>query len=82
MYEKFKKLINRFFLFILSLPGAFIILAPIFLLYGGYLLLSSNGRRKLKKYFLSIINFLNLFKTREGRRQSWVLIKNFWNGRN
>jgi len=82
MYEKFKKLINRLFLFILSLPGAFIILAPIFLLYGGYLLLSADGRIKLKRYFLLTVNFLNLCKTREGRRQSWILIKNFWNGKN
>lgn len=82
MYQKLKKFINRIFLLVLSAPFGFIILAPFFLLYSFYLISYSDGRKKLKNFFLYTIDLLKMTRSKKGRENAWRIIKNFLEGKN
>ena len=82
IYSKSKKLINRIFLFILAMPMGIPLLLPFFLIYGIYLSMSFKGRNKLKNYYLIFIYSMKLIKTKDGRRELWLNIKKFWDGKN
>lgn len=82
MYDKFKKVINRVFLFILAMPFGIPILAPFFLIYGIYLYSFPEGRNKLKKYFETFKECLKLLKNKSGRKELIQRMKFFWAGKN
>lgn len=82
IYAKFKKIINRIFLFILAMPMGIPILLPFFILYAIYLSFSNDGRYKLRMYYKILISSLKLCKTKEGRAKLWSDIKKFWDGKN
>ena len=62
MNNKFKKVINRIFLFILAMPFGIPLLAPFFIIYGIYLYTFPEGREKLKNYFTNFVECLKLFQ--------------------
>lgn len=82
MYDKFKKVINRVFLFILAMPFGIPILTPFFIIYGIYLYSFPEGRIKLKKYFKIFKECLKLLKSKSGRKELFQRIKLFWAGKN
>ena len=82
MNNKFKKVINRIFLFILAMPFGIPLLAPFFIIYGIYLYTFPEGREKLKNHFTIIAECLNLLKTKSGRKELILKMKLFWAGKN
>jgi hypothetical protein len=82
MHKKFKKVINRVFLFILAMPFGIPILAPFFIIYAIYLYTFPEGRKKLKNYFKIFIEYLKLLRNKTGRKELVQKMKLFWAGKN
>ncbi len=81
IYNKSRKLINRIFLFILAMPMGIPLLLPFFLIYVIYLSISLDGRNKLRNYYLVFMYSMKLIKTKDGRKELWLNIKKFWDGK-
>jgi hypothetical protein len=91
MSTKLRKTINRIILFILSLPFAFVVLSPLLLVYGLFLMTYPEGRQKLLVYYRFTINLFGLIlgclnlndkaTRKKSRSELWTKCKDFWDGK-